>query len=219
MRINLVSGPSVEPITVSDAHIQCGLDTAITLYDATYLPRLITAARENCEQAIHQKFITQTVDIFLDDWGQGFPGNGFYFWGNITGATQYNQLYANQIVLPHEPVQSITWVKYVDQTGTLVEWDTDQYTVSLGKDARISPVNGVSFPTLGNTIDCVQIRYVAGYGDDASSVPASAQHAILLWVAHLFRNRLAVEDVVLSEIPLGVADLLRGISSGKNLFA
>lgn len=46
------------------------------------------------------------------------------------------------------------------------------------------------------------------------NVPFNVQAAVLLWAAHLYRNREAVVDGTMNEMPLGVRSLLNSASKG-----
>jgi uncharacterized phiE125 gp8 family phage protein len=54
----------------------------------------------------------------------------------------------------------------------------------------------------------VTIVYKAGYGDASTDVPDKTIAAIKLFCGHLYENRIAVTDMNLIEIPLGVKALL-----------
>jgi hypothetical protein len=220
MRMQLVSGPSVEPVTLADAKTQCRVASSITT-DDTYIAALIPIARRMVEQATHLRLITQTWDIFLDAWDT-LPQQALAYFGagGQTGITIYgDSLSKNLITLPHAPVQSVTWVKYYDTTGTQQTWDASNYIVSVGTPGRIAPKQNLFFPVVASQIDPINVRYVAGFGDDATSVPPEAVHAVKLLVAHLYEHRVAVDSETAEIMPGGIADLLASVGYGNNLFA
>jgi hypothetical protein len=222
LRIVQYSAPSVEPISLAEAKTQCRIETAFT-DDDTYLALLISAARRYCEGYCHQGFVNQTWDLYLDNWTQSSQLAGVNFFGaspSAAGNTYFNNSYRlNRIDLPHGPVSAVTWVKYTDQGGTQQTWDSANYVTSLGLTARVSLKAGQTFPVVASQADVITVRYVVGYGADGTQVPHPARAAILLMVAHLYQNRLAVDDVSLTEIPMGVKALLDSISDSKRMFA
>jgi hypothetical protein len=220
VRINQVTQPAVEPIDLATAKLHCRVEITD---DDTYITGLISAARKICEARSHLCFITQTIDIFLDNWttsnvaSSGFTG--YFGGGNQTGSTIYSNSHkGNQITLPHGPVQSITYVKYTDPNQTTQTWDSTNYVASLGNPSRVAPVQNTFWPSVASQNDAVNIRYVAGYGDDGTSVPQVAKQAILLMVNHLYENRLAVTSDSQQIIPFGVDELLSTLTCGNNLF-
>lgn len=219
-RIVQVSQPSIEPVTVAEARSQVRQD--ITDDDAQ-LTMMIASARRLCEAWSHLCFINQTFDLFIDRIFTG-PGIGFYGTAYSPGFAGYT-LYANpqrdnQIVLPHGPLQSVTYFKYYDTSGDLQTWASSNYLVSTGSvRGRVAPKQNNYFPTTADQIDAINVRYVAGYGATADLVPSLAKSAILLALGHLYEHREATSDMSLSEIPLGAKDLLKGLSGGAELFA
>lgn len=51
------------------------------------------------------------------------------------------------------------------------------------------------------------IRFIAGFGPDASDIPADLRHAVLMLAAHYFEHREAATHP-LTPLPLGVGSLL-----------
>lgn len=222
MRLTLVTSPSVEPVSLSLAKQHCRVE--ITDDDA-YITSLITAARVLCEQRSHLAFVNQTWDAFLDTWDDDKSPytdqvTGFFWSSNQTGSTLYTDTYRhNQILLPRGPVSSVTWVKYYDPTATQQTWSSSNYVVSTGNPGRIGPVENVFFPPIAMQNDSINVRYVVGYGPDGTTTPQPAIWAILMTIAHLYKNRVAIADVSGDLVPLGVDDLLSCLGVGSQLFA
>jgi uncharacterized phiE125 gp8 family phage protein len=59
------------------------------------------------------------------------------------------------------------------------------------------------------------VTWYAGYSATGTSVPAPVKAAILLLVAHLWKNREASAEVTLTEIPFGVKTMLSTIGWGS----
>lgn len=161
----LVTPPSIEPLTVDEAK-----DWARITEDAEdgIVGRLVMAARANVEQLTGLALLTQTWDYFLD----AFPC---------------------QIDLPRPPLQTVTYIKYLDTDGALQTLATDQYTIDLKRHpARIVPAYGVSWPGTREEPNAVQVRYVAGYGPAVADIDAKApelRQALAVLVATLYEQR------------------------------
>lgn len=154
MNLKVTTQPASEPVTEAE------LEESLTLtsgWDNTSVSRKQIASRRQVELDTDRSLITQTLTMKLDNWPE-----------------------KEDIVLFRGPVQSVTSVKYQntsDVQTTLVE-DTD-YTVAInGDEARITPIS--SWPSLYATKkDVIEVIYVAGYGDNASDVPADLKEAIV----------------------------------------
>lgn len=152
----------------------------------TQIEGLITAAREYAENFCSRAFLTQTWDLVLD----AFP--------------------AGVLELPKAPLQSIESVKYIDSDGAEQTLAASAYKVDAVTDpGRIAPAYGTIWPVTRAEPNAVTIRFIAGYGDAAESVPQAIKHAITLMVGHLYANREAVQsEGDFYRLPLGVEALL-----------
>jgi uncharacterized phiE125 gp8 family phage protein len=56
--------------------------------------------------------------------------------------------------------------------------------------------------------NAITVTWWAGYGSSGSSVPAAIRSAMLMLVAHLWRNREMTTEAALSEVPMGTKALL-----------
>lgn len=142
---------------------------------------LIKSARQYAELLLGRKLITQTVDLYLDS----FP----------------------EWEIKTIPLQSVTSITYTDTAGVLQTVDADDYVVdSASITARITPVNGVTWPSTMDQINAVKIRFVAGYGD-ATAVPQCIKHWILMRVKQLYdqRDMVNVGNIV-TEFPYSFVD-------------
>jgi len=151
------------------------------------LTRFISAARVYCEEYQGRAYITQTWEKALDD----FPA-------------------ADTIQIPIAPLQSVTSVKYYDTDETESTLSDSYYYVDTYKDpGRIVLQYGYSWPSdVLRPANGVIIRYVCGYGDNATDVPESIRQAILLLVGHFYENRENSIRQNLQNIPFGVVELL-----------
>jgi uncharacterized phiE125 gp8 family phage protein len=158
----LVTAPSVEPVVFDP-----DLKEHLRLPDSseqTKVEGLVTAARAFLEDIANRAFVTQTWDLFLDR----FP---------------------SCILVPRPRLQSVTTIKYRDTDGQQVTLDSSKYQVDIKSEpGRIIPVYGETWPSTRAELNAVEVRYVAGYGDAAADVDASAKHLIKILVSEYFEN-------------------------------
>jgi len=166
--LTLVAGPTIEPLSLEDAKAQLRVTDD---HENALIADLITAERQYAETYLSRALNLQTWDLGLD----GFPSD-------------------SSIVIPRPPLVSVTSVSYRDTGGTVQTWDAANYTVDkpAGEKAmpgRVSRQYDVPWPiTLGEP-NSVTVRFVAGYGATAQSVPAIIRVAIKQWVADAWAGR------------------------------
>ena len=117
-----------------------------------------------CEQFQNRAYITQTWDTYMDEWE--FP-----------------------IRPARPPLQSVSFIKYTDYSGTQITWSSSNYLVDTITDpGRITLASDTDIPNTSlQPMNGIQVRYVTGYGT-ASDVPASVKLAIKMMIAHRFEN-------------------------------
>lgn len=161
--------PSIEPLDLIEVKRHLRLEPDFGDDDA-YLNTLITEGREYAENYTRRSLITQT-------WQQNlwrFPGT------------------LGCIELDQSPVQSVTSVKYIEQTaGVLTTIDSSKYLVdTASQPGWISPAYDEYWPSdVRHQHNGVQIVFVAGFGDAASDVPERIKRAILLYCGFYYCNR------------------------------
>ncbi len=163
MSLDLITGPSVEPVSLADAKVQCHVE-----HDAedTLIGALIVAARRMAEHQTQRALITQTWELTLD----AFPDA--------------------EIRLDKPKVLSIVSVKYLDAAGVLQTLDPAAYALdATTKPGFVMPVS--SWPSTYAGANAVRVRFTAGYGPAASDVPADVVAWIQMQIATLYRNREA----------------------------
>lgn len=155
-------------------------------HEDALLTEWIKVARKLCEETQDRAYITQTWDLYLNN----FPGEDYF-------------------QMPWAPLQSITSVKYYNTEETEATFSDDYYHVDIAEHpGKVVLAYGQTWPsTTLRTVNGVVVRYVAGYGDAASDVPAGIKLAIKMLVGHWYENREATGGKI-GEIPLGVAELL-----------
>lgn len=200
---SLVTAATLEPVTVEEARSQCRLTDSSE--DGLLAGYLLTA-RHLAEARTGRVFATES-------WAETYD----YDWPCGTNCVPVSQPYCGpylprRIMLPRAPVQSVTSVTYSDTTGTTQTLNPNQYRV--GKHqliAVIDPEFGVAWPAVRYQIDTITVTYVAGYSTP-SAIPETVRQAILLLVAHYYRNREATVESLsrlsVTELPIGVDALL-----------
>lgn len=101
------------------------------------------------------------------------------------------------IRLPFGPVISVVSVVYTDTDGVQQTIAETEYRVIDG--CLLAPVYGGKWPTARCDRDVIEINYVAGY----ATVPEELRVAIMMHVAHLYRNREAASDLNMAAVPFG----------------
>jgi uncharacterized phiE125 gp8 family phage protein len=176
MRLQLKTAPTVEPIVIADveAHSRLGSGYIASLSETSAANIFIASVRQRCEAITRRQLITATWDLILD----GFP--------------------QDIIEIPLPPLQSITSITYIDPSGATQTLDSSLYRVIAEgatpitpkcQPGRVLPVYGTVWPSTIDDIECVTIRFVAGYGAAGSAVPEGIKNWILLNIANLWENR------------------------------
>lgn len=166
LKYEVATEPTVEPVTYQQVADWCKLPG---FDDRNLTMQLVTTGRRYLEQRTRRTFITTTYNLWLD-----------YF--------------PSMILVPSRPLQSVNYIKYTDQSGNVDTLDTSRYLVdNKGPRPCIIPPIGQFFPIPHVQFpNCVQVQYVAGYGDTAANVPQEYQQLICQWVATNYSQREAV---------------------------
>ena len=194
MPIDRITDATVEPVTLIEAKVHL----RETLGDAdndAHIAGLITAARLDAEHRLQRTLISTAWRLTRDT---------FYAWrGGCWDA---------EIRLPMGKTIGVQSVKYVDDAGTLQTLAADQYLVDLAGDvARIVPAYGLGWPNVRAQPGAVQVNYTAGYGVDASVVPAPIKSWIKLALGDMYerRERSAERPAVPMQFADGLLDPYR----------
>jgi uncharacterized phiE125 gp8 family phage protein len=161
MRLVLVSGPAVEPLTAAEAkeRLNIGSEVSDEVMDA-----YIMAARQRIDGVdgyLGRALITQT-----------WQGRDDTFPTDDNG----------RIYIPLPPLQTVT-VSYLDSAGSPVTLvDGVDYRLVQAQRPYILPLS--SWPSVTG-IDGVKIEFVVGYGDAGADVPEPIRTAIALGAGQL----------------------------------
>lgn len=181
MALKLITAPAVEPISLVEAKAHLRVDHAD---DDDFISFLITAVRQQIDGKdgwLNRALITQTWDMYLDH----FPGHG----------SGYAYGCGGEIKIPLPPLQSITSIKYDDSDGVEQTVSSDNYTVdTVSNSGWVVPNISTPWPIAQIGINKVRVRFVAGYGDAGSAVPATIRSWMLLNIGTLYAQRETVVD-------------------------
>lgn len=165
------------------------IERAPANYEDTLITGLIVAAREWCEGHQNRAYITQTWELYLDEFPAVF-----------------------QIPLP--PLQwaiaaDMTITYYDTASAPLVVAAADYQVDGESYKGRVCPVYGKDWPTIElQPMNGVVLKFKAGYGLLTTDVPEHIRLAIKLLVGHWYENREATDSRKHDEVPLAVKALL-----------
>jgi len=189
---SLLTPPSAEPVSLDEAkaHLRLG-----TTDDDAFVSNLIKAARMWAERYTGRSFMTQTWQLALD----GLPDASMDWWDNDPTSPLLGLNAARFLSLPRAPLQSVTSVEIFDDNDTATTWAASHYFVDTHREpGRLVLRSGASWPMPTRPANGIVVTYVAGYGDDAMSVPEPIRAAIRERVAHGYAHRGDEEPTVLS---------------------
>lgn len=195
MALKLIIPPVEEPVETDPVKlthmrvIDIG-DDELDEAEESYITDLIATARELCEEHQNRAYLTQTWELWLDEW-------------------------APVITIPRPPLQSVVSIKYYDRENQEHVVDPSIYFVDTKSEpGRVILNGGKSWPADIRQASGICITFVAGYAD-ASQVPRRVKQAILLLAAEWYENREASTitgkasgDNYSMELPFGVTRLL-----------
>ena len=175
--LSLVTAPASEPVTFADAAPHVRLDSGDD--DETYFTALLTAARQAAENRTGRALMQQTWDVTFD----AFPASRL-------------------LALPYPPLQSVTYVKYVDSNGTEQTLASGNYTVRTGDEPGTVQLDyDQTWPTTRPEEGAVRVRFVAGYAD-AATVPQLIRQQIMVTAATMYEHRdSTVAGTIAQKVP------------------
>ena len=174
-----VTGPAQEPVSLAGvkAHLRLDHDD-----EDPILTAYIRSSRLATEEYLRRSLITQTWEVFADDW----PSHHDYH--HHDHFHHGNDRHKSYIALPFGPIQS------VDQVQVFADDDTAQ-DVSLSvfqldkRRNRLWLRDGQTVPMPTRKVDGLRALYTAGYGDNPGDVPEAIRVAIMQIAATLFCDR------------------------------
>ena len=210
--MNKLPPPAIEPISLAEARLQCKVDpegSPPTHPDDDLLSLFISAAREWAEEYTGTAIGARVQELALTI----FPGTGNQSTTAATG-TATLAAKASAITLPEWPVLGIASIAYINAAGSeLLVPPADYLLDTSATPRRIILADGAAWPSAKDVVNGFRVRYVIGYSAPGESpqdspLPRAIKVALLLMLAHLYRNREASSVVALQTIPLGATALL-----------
>ena len=169
-RFALVSGPALEPVSPEEQESTL----RVKLHgDRLDIALRITTARRLVERWTDRALISQQWDMWLDDFAAG----------DLPLRSVLNRPSAQFIEIPKPPLISVDSINTTKEDGTESAVATTVYWVSASKaPARVALRQGEVWPE-HRAFDSFRIRFTAGYGTAADTVPAELRRAIALIAA------------------------------------
>jgi len=169
MKILLVTGPSIEPVTYEEVETHLRLDVDSSTADSVLIDETVTSARVYVESITRRALMTQTWEYCLDEW----PDKNF-------------------ITIPFGNLQSVESVKHQDTAGseTTLTVATDYLVETNGEGhGRVVLPYATSWPS--GTLypsNPITIRFICGWVS-RDVVPGNIKAAIKMICADLYSNR------------------------------
>jgi len=182
------AAPAAEPVTAAELR-------DYLREDATGLPdadanELVAEAREAIENTYAVAMIDQSWRMAIDRW----PSGREEWWDGIRDgsiADLYGPASYTDLRLPRWPLSSVDSVTVYDEDGTstAVTIASTFYVDTYQTPGRITLQRGATWPVALRASNAIEIVYTAGYGADASSVPAPFKRAVKQLAAYLYSHR------------------------------
>ena len=213
--------PAAYPVTLAEAKLHLRIDNTD---DDTLITSLIASAtrwaEDYCDRTFCSTQWTMRLDSFYGPVGSpvqfGLKADG----NNIEG--RQGTVPNLDIELPRPPmVQSGTatavTVTYTPSAGAATATlDAAEYRVDRQATPGVCrPLYGKSWPSHLVDQNSTTVTWWAGYSADGTSVPAPVKSAVLMIVAHLWRNREMAAETALTEVPFGVRAMLDTVRWGS----
>lgn len=191
MSIRVLTPPSIEPVTLSEARLWCRIDDDDTTQDAMLLI-LIGAMREYAEEITGRAIAARQLEVVLDRLPDG----------------------STPIELPSPPLQSVSYIRYLDtggveqeMSGSPTQWIIDNASLP----GRISPLFGANWPGTNDGIGNVRIGFTCGY-PNVTAMPKKLRLWMQTRIATLNEHREQIDMSNLAKLPYDFVDgLLDGL--------
>jgi len=171
-------GPTVSPVTLDDVRMHLRIHHTD---EDPVLQSYIDAATQYLDgpQGILGKSIVSQT------WRQDYPA------------------FASPLLLPLQPVQSVSEITYYDADNAVQTVPASTYALvpNAYGGPQIVLVAGQSWPSSYARDDAVSVIFVAGYGDPLLC-PAPVKQAMLLLIGDWYARREMSTEAKLSELPI-----------------
>ncbi len=167
MGLALITAPTAEPLTVTQAKLFLRIDTTD---EDSFIGECITAARNKIEEITHRQLMTATYRYSTNQLIDG-----------------------TYLILPKPPTATVTAVNAVSAAGVVSTISTSTYIIPI--DAQPGHVIFTTTPDFDcRRPDALRVTFTAGYGTASSYIPPLLIQGIYLLLEPLYR-RSADQDV------------------------
>lgn len=184
-RLQLTTAAVTLPVSLPE--VKARLDKTSEADDPELIAQ-IRVATTNLENYCRRTFVDTTFTMFLDR----FPGKALPWWDGVRqmADTELTDL-TEAIMIPLPPLDSITSIKANKQDGTTTTVTSTDYIVDTASEpGRVALKMTKSWPTDSlQSINGVEVLFVAGYGPVGSDVPEPIREAIMVCVTDMNSNK------------------------------
>jgi uncharacterized phiE125 gp8 family phage protein len=172
--------PAIEPITADDVKLYARIDGSS---EDDIIELFISAVREATEKYLGRALIEQTMIASLD-----------YFSKAEMGAVAYTG--DDTIFLPRPPLISVTSLSVLDEEDVETIYDSDKYYVRADVEPGQLIIKYENTPPLNyeRFRGGYKIVFQAGYGDEATDVPAAIRLGMIMWASDIYENRVPIDQ-------------------------
>ena len=208
MKYNLVTAPSIEPVTLAEAKSHLRVENTA---DDTLITSLIKSSRQMAETYTGITFVDTTLQGFMDNWPSLYNEQ---WWSGIRELPIDYHNKNSYIEIGLAPLQSVTHIKTYDNADVATTIASTEYQVSTysgitPNKGRITLRAGATWPTFERNADGIEIQFVSGFGTATTDIPETIRQALLIDVAFRYENR---GDGILSENAQQLLDHFKLIS-------
>lgn len=190
--LELVTPATTPLVTAAEMKLHGRLDT-IPEGDA-FMEGLVAAATARAQDLTRRAFLTEAWRLTLDCW-PGAAGADQWWNGKREGIP--SEFEGGSVLIRKAPFLAVSSVKTVDEDGTETTWSSSNYYASVESGfGRLTKKVGQIWPliiTPVRQVGGIRIAFTAGYGTDATNVPAPIRHAVKMIAQHLYENRESQE--------------------------
>jgi uncharacterized phiE125 gp8 family phage protein len=188
--LRVVTPPAVEPVDLPTVRQHCRVDAD---YDDNLLTMYATTARQLVEAWLNRALITQTLQFTITN-SPPPTASPLVPQSLIVFPLNWPPVIRKPISIPRAPCQSVTSVMW-GETDDMTAADPDQdYVLNLDVEPAQIMMKAPLVPMIPSY--SMQMVYIAGYGDDGTTVPGPIIHGILMLTAGLYEGRGDVDNAM-----------------------